>query len=94
MRCVVQARPAADALDLATDNRGELLAMNDTASKPFARSLNDRMIAGVMGGIAHRYGWSSTLLRVVFVIVSIASAAFPGILVYLILWLLMPNEQD
>ena len=68
--------------------------MNNTASKPFARSLNDRMIAGVIGGIAHRYGWSATLLRVIFVIVSIASAAFPGILVYLILWLLMPNEQD
>ena len=68
--------------------------MNNSASKPFARSLNDRMIAGVMGGIAHRFGWNSTLLRVIFVIVSIASAAFPGILVYLILWLLMPNEQD
>jgi phage shock protein C len=76
------------------NNRGELPAMNNTTSKPFARSLNDRMIAGVMGGIAHRYGWSPTLLRVIFVIVSIASAAFPGMLVYLILWLLMPNEQD
>lgn len=59
---------------------------------PFARSLNDRMIAGVIGGIAQRMGWSSTLLRVVFVIASIASVAFPGIIVYLILWLLMPNE--
>ena len=56
--------------------------MNNAASKPFARSLNDRMIAGVMGGIAHRYGWSATLLRIIFVVVSIASAAFPGILVY------------
>ena len=65
-----------------------------TETKPFARSLNDRMLAGVMGGIAHRFGWSATLLRAVFVIVSIASAAFPGILVYLILWLLMPNEAD
>ncbi|RYZ74498.1 MAG: PspC domain-containing protein [Lysobacteraceae bacterium] len=63
-----------------------------TQAKPFARSLDDRMIAGVMGGIAKRLGWSSTLLRVVFVIVSLASAAFPGILVYLILWLLMPEE--
>ena len=63
-------------------------------AKPFARSLNDRMLAGVMGGIAHRFGWNSTLLRAVFVIVSIASAAFPGILVYLILWLLMPQEAD
>ncbi|APO98540.1 PspC domain-containing protein [Xanthomonas perforans] len=59
-----------------------------------SRSLNDRMIAGVVGGIARRFGWSSTLLRVFFVIVSIASAAFPGILVYLILWLLIPNQAD
>lgn len=65
-----------------------------STEKPFTRSLNDRMIVGVIGGIAHRFGWSSTLLRVIFVIVSIASAAFPGILVYLILWLLMPVEAD
>ena len=51
------------------------------------------MIAGVMGGIAQRLGWSSTWLRVIFVIVSIASAGFPGILIYLILWLLMPEGQ-
>lgn len=50
------------------------------------------MLAGVMGGIARRFGWNSTLVRVLFVIVSIASAAFPGILVYLILWLLIPEE--
>jgi phage shock protein C len=61
-------------------------------ARPFVRSRHDRMIAGVVGGIARRYGWSSGLLRVVFVIVSIASAAFPGILVYLLLWLLMPEE--
>ncbi|WAW97209.1 PspC domain-containing protein [Xanthomonas citri pv. malvacearum] len=59
-----------------------------------SRSLNDRMIAGVVGGIARRFGWSSTLLRILFVIVSIASSAFPGILVYLILWLLIPNQAD
>ncbi len=62
------------------------------SQESFSRSRNDRMIAGVIGGIARRYGWSSTLLRVLFVIVSIASAAFPGILVYLILWLLMPDD--
>ena len=63
-------------------------------SSPLARSPNDRMIAGVMGGIAQRLGWNSTWLRVIFVIVSIASAGFPGILIYLILWLLMPEGQD
>jgi phage shock protein PspC (stress-responsive transcriptional regulator) len=57
-----------------------------------ARSRDDRVLAGVMGGIARRFGWNSTLLRVVFVVVSIASAGFPGILVYLLLWLLMPDE--
>lgn len=62
------------------------------ASRPFVRSRHDRMIAGVIGGIARRMGWSPGLLRVVFVMVSIASAAFPGILAYLILWLLMPEE--
>jgi len=59
--------------------------------RPFTRSRNDRILAGVMGGIAQRFGWNPTMVRVIFVIVSIASAAFPGILVYLILWLLMPE---
>lgn len=56
------------------------------------RSRSNRMIAGVMGGVAQRYGWSPTLLRVLFVVVSILSAAFPGIIVYLVMWLLIPSE--
>lgn len=63
-------------------------------SRPFARSRHDRMLAGICGGIAQRFGWNSTLVRVLFVIISLASAAFPGILVYLILWLLMPEESS
>jgi phage shock protein PspC (stress-responsive transcriptional regulator) len=57
------------------------------------RSRHDRMIAGVLGGVAQRYGWNSTLLRVIYVLVSVLSAAFPGILVYLIAWLLMPESD-
>lgn len=67
--------------------------MNATP-RALSRSLNDRMIAGVMGGIAHRFGWNATLVRVLFVLGSVLSAAFPGILVYLVLWLLIPNEAD
>lgn len=59
-----------------------------------SRSRHDRVLAGVMGGIARRFGWNSTLVRVLFVLVSILSAAFPGIVVYLILWLLMPEEGN
>lgn len=57
------------------------------------RSNRHNMIAGVMGGIAERFGWNVTLLRIIFVIVSCMSAAFPGILVYLVLWLVMPKKQ-
>ena len=60
----------------------------------FTRSRSSRMIAGVMGGIAKRLGWDANLLRIVFVVISILSAAFPGIVVYLILWLLMPEAND
>jgi len=56
------------------------------------RPLDDRVLAGVVGGIARRFGWNSTLLRVLYVVFSALSAAFPGILVYVVLWLLMPDE--
>ncbi len=58
------------------------------------RSLHDRIFAGVLGGIARRYGWNATLLRFIFVVISIVSVAFPGILVYLILWLVIPEGND
>ena len=47
------------------------------------------MIGGVCAGIAGHFGWSVTGARVAYVLLSIVSAAFPGILVYLILWLLL-----
>lgn len=58
------------------------------------RSNRSNMIAGVMGGIAERFGWNVTLLRIIFVVVSCMSAAFPGILVYLVLWLIMPKQTN
>ncbi len=56
-------------------------------------SNRSRLIAGVCGGIAAWLGWSPTLVRVLYVLVSVLSAAFPGILVYLVLWILMPRER-
>ena len=57
------------------------------------RRSSNKMIAGVCAGIAEYFGWEITLFRVVFVLVSILSVAFPGILVYLILWLVMPRPE-
>lgn len=55
---------------------------------------DDSMIAGVCGGLAEYFGWSATSVRVLYVILAVVSAAFPGILVYLILWWVMPSAQD
>lgn len=57
------------------------------------RSRRNAMIGGVCAGIARQFGWSVTGTRVVYVLISILSAAFPGILVYLILWLVLPTED-
>ena len=59
--------------------------------KPLHRSRSNRMIAGVVGGLAEYWGLDPTLARVIFVVVSILSAAFPGILVYAVLWLIIPE---
>ncbi|MEN1928282.1 PspC domain-containing protein [Luteimonas sp. MJ246] len=64
-----------------------------SADRPsLSRPLDDRVLAGVIGGLARRFGWNSTLLRVLYVVFSAASIAFPGILAYLVLWLLMPED--
>ncbi len=59
---------------------------------PLKRS-HDRMIAGVCGGLAEWLGWNKDHVRIAYVVVSILSAAFPGIIIYLLLWLLMPDAD-
>jgi phage shock protein C len=59
-------------------------------SRPLRRT-RQRLLAGVCGGLAEWLGWDRTLVRVLFVLVSILSAAFPGILVYVILWIVIPE---
>ena len=62
----------------------------DIGNPPLRRSRDKRVIAGVMGGIAEHFDLDVTLLRVIYVLVSILSAAFPGAIVYVLLWLLIP----
>lgn len=54
---------------------------------------NDKMIAGICGGIAEYFGWDPTLVRVGYVLLSIFTV-FAGILAYLILWLIMPKKDS
>lgn len=63
-------------------------------NRVLTRSKSDKMLGGVCGGIAEYFGWPSWAVRFIYVLVSILSAAFPGILIYLLLWFLMPLQEE
>jgi phage shock protein C len=58
-------------------------------SRQLTRSETDRVIAGVAGGIAQRFGFNSTVVRLAWVL-SVLFGGF-GILVYVILWIVLPK---
>lgn len=59
---------------------------------PLHRSREHRIFGGVCGGLADWLGWSPTLVRVLYVVISITTAG-SGFLLYLILWILMPQSS-
>ncbi len=63
------------------------------SEKKLTRS-RDKVIAGVCGGMAEYFGWPANRFRFLYVIVSIVSVAFPGTIVYIALWFLMPGPED
>ena len=63
------------------------------ADTKLRRSGSDKVIAGVVGGVARYFSFDPTLARVLYVVASVISAAFPGILVYIVLWVIMPEED-
>lgn len=65
--------------------------MENTIKKKLIRSKNG-MIAGVCSGIADYLNMDATIVRILYVLMSLLSAAFPGTVVYLILWLIIPKE--
>jgi len=66
--------------------------MGTQLQKPLRRSSSNKVITGVCGGLAEWLGWDPTLVRVGYVAVSLLSAAFPGILLYVLLSFIMPSD--
>jgi len=62
-------------------------------NKKLTKSFN-KMIAGVCGGIAEYFDVDATIVRVAYVLLSVCTAAFPGLLVYLLLCIIMPNPDQ
>lgn len=62
------------------------------ATKKLTRS-NNRILGGVCGGIAEYFDVDATLVRICYAALSIFSAAFPGVILYIIMLLLMPEKD-
>jgi phage shock protein PspC (stress-responsive transcriptional regulator) len=60
--------------------------------KKLTRS-NNKMVAGVCAGIAEYFDIDPTLVRVCYAALSIFSAGFPGLLLYIILMIIMPQKE-
>ncbi|KKP69362.1 hypothetical protein A2X44_04385 [candidate division CPR3 bacterium GWF2_35_18] len=60
------------------------------SSKRLCRSEKDKMIGGVCGGIAEYFNIDSSIVRLIFALIVLAGGA--GVLVYIILWVILPSE--
>lgn len=61
--------------------------------KRLTRSRNDRMIAGVCGGLAKYMSVDPTIVRLIFALATFFTVVFPGILIYLVMWIIIPKES-
>jgi len=61
--------------------------------KRLTRSSDDRMLAGVAGGLADYLDADPALIRILFVILTLLGGGFTGILIYIILWIIMPEPE-
>lgn len=62
-------------------------------NKKLTRSTTDRMLSGVCGGIASFLGVDSTLVRIGYALLTFCSIGFPGVLLYLLMHLIVPEDN-
>jgi len=67
-------------------------AGNAGTSKRLFRNENDKVIGGVCGGLANYFGLDPMVVRIIFVVVSLAFGT--GVLAYLILWIAVPSSAS
>lgn len=53
----------------------------------------EKMLGGVLGGIGNYFDLDPTIVRIAYVLLSIASVGFPGLLAYIIMWIIIPEER-
>ncbi|MEE1107744.1 PspC domain-containing protein [Macrococcoides canis] len=59
-----------------------------------AKSTTDRYVAGVLGGLSEYFNIDSTVVRVIFILVSFLTANIPTFTIYILLAIFMPKDTD
>ena len=62
------------------------------AAKRLTRS-KEKMIAGVLAGLADYINMDPSILRILYVVLSIASIGFPGLIAYIVMWIIIPEDD-
>lgn len=62
-------------------------------SKQLYRSTTDKKIAGVCGGLAEYFGIDAIIVRLIFIVL-LLPGGFPGLLPYIILWIVVPKKEE
>ncbi len=62
-------------------------------NKRLVRSTENVWIAGVCAGVADYFGFNRDAARIVWLLLTFFTAGFPGFILYIVLWLLMPVED-
>lgn len=68
------------------------MAKREDQQRRLYRSATDRYVAGVLGGFGHYFHVNSSVLRVIYVILTAISGIFPGVLIYLMMALIIPPD--
>lgn len=68
--------------------------MELNSPKRLTRSRKDRMLAGICGGIAEYMVVDPTVVRLIFALATFFTVLFPGVLIYLIMWIVVPKELE
>lgn len=63
------------------------------SNKRLMRSTNDRLLGGVCAGLAEYFDFDPVLVRIAYAFLTIFSAAFPGLLLYIVMWIVMPEKK-
>jgi len=68
--------------------------MELNSPKRLTRSSKDKMLAGVCGGIANYMDVDPTIVRLIFALATFFTVVFPGVIIYLIMWIVVPKDQE